>query len=166
MKFKKKNILLYAALVIVVCVAGAFLIKGNDSAEVKHDLSYLDGVSAYEIETEYCKLYFPEVYKENLEIEYTEDSGYKVEFYAKVEDKAPKHIFDICFNSDDGDLLGYIDDKENEEIINLSVDVKNLEFDDSWTQDEMDQVYAMQEEQNFVIDSLTKIENYVVPQTK
>ena len=39
--------------------------------------------------------------------------------------------------------------------------MKEVEFDDTWTQEEIDQIYAMQEDMNFLMASLSKNENYI-----
>ena len=117
--------------------------------------------SAIEIETSYCMLYFPREYEENFEVKYKEEAAYKVEFYGLVEGKDAQHLFDVCFNCDEGDLLGYL---ENEgEIINISIDMIDLKFDDTWESDEIDKIYSLQEEMNFVVDTLNKNKNYVEP---
>lgn len=120
-----------------------------------------DDIAFFEIDTKHCKLYFPERWKEQIEIGYSEEFGYKVEFYGIVEGKEKHHLFNVCFNSDDGLLLGYLE--TGNENVNISIDRIEIEFDDSWKQEEMDQIYAMQEEMNYVIDSLSKNENYVEP---
>lgn len=166
MNIKSKNRAVYItviAVLTVVCTVGIILIKDNVSFGTRNNVSYLEDIPAFEIETKYCDLYFPEQYKDVIQIKYSEKRGYKVKFYVNIEDKELVHVFDICFNSDDGDLLGYIENKKEKEIVNLSIDVMQLEFDDSWSEEELNQVYAVQEERNFVIDSLTKIENYVIP---
>ena len=99
--------------------------------------------------------------KNQIEVKYTDDAGYKAEFYGSVKGKDAVHLFDVCFNSDDGFLLGFI--QNDEEIINISIDMKELEFDDSWEQEEINELYAMQEDMNFLMESLSKIENYVEP---
>ena len=133
--------------------------KSEAKDETKDDAK--EEVSLYEIETDYCKLYFPKTWKEQIEVKYTDEMGYKAEFYGTVKGKDAVHLFDVCFNSDDGFLLGFI--QNDDEIINISIDMCELEFDDSWKQEEIDELYAMQEDMNILMESLSKIENYVEP---
>lgn len=169
---KKKNTtkilsIIFVVLVIVNLVGFLFLLKDKDddnSGNINNDISNqntIEEVSNFEIETKYCKLYYPEVWKDQIELKETEEFGYKVEFYSLIQGKEAKHIFDVCFNSDDGNLLGYL--KSDDDIINISIDVMELNFDDNWKQDEIDEVYAMQEEMNYVMDTLSNNANYVVP---
>ena len=134
--------------------------ESSQESQGMSDVSQYE-VESYEIETKYCKFYFPKIWEEQIEVKYSEEFGYKAEFYGIIEGKESKHLFDICFNSDDGDLLGYLEDKDG--IINISIDVMELQFDDSWKQEDIDQIYSMQEEMNFVIESLSKNGNYVEP---
>lgn len=174
---KKKKRIIYTImisviLVLFVCCIGILFIKSDKKEEekleqnqertdIQSDDNGQEEIASYEIETDFCTLYFTESWKEQIEIRYSNDVGYKTEFYGLVKGKDAQHLFDICFNSDDGELLGYLENED--EIVNISVDVMELEFDDSWTQEEIDQVYSMQEEMNFVIDSLSKNDNYVEP---
>lgn len=115
----------------------------------------------FEIETKYCNLYFPEKWKDSIDIRDKEEMGYKVGFYGIVENKEAQLLFEVCFNSDDGELLGYLEMEEN--IVNISIDINDIVFDDSWEEGEINQIFAMQEEMNFVIDTLNMNENYVIP---
>ena len=172
-KKKGKNKLLVRALialVLLVCCVGAGVLYLNkyDSTDVPNgnnpSTPYYDERldDAIEVETTYCKLYFPKEYEEELLVKYSEEFGYKVEFYGNIEGKEEVHLFDICFNSDDGDLLGYFNNN-GDQVVNVSVAMFELEFDDSWTEEEKNMIYGMQEEWNFVVLSLNKNENYVEP---
>lgn len=169
----KKNLVLSLSAIILVAI---ILFAGGCTKEDKKDeqskeqnKEQLDkqnndfdtDVAFFEIETKHCKLYFPEKWEEQIEVKYTEEAGYKAEFYGLVENKEAQHLFDVCFNSDDGELLGYLENKD--EIINISIDVMEPEFGNGWTQEEIDQIYSMQEELNFVMNTLGKNENYVEP---
>lgn len=166
------------SLLISICLIFSVVSK-NSNKEHGESKEYVEGVTeintnekkeentneeeraSLEIETKYCTLFFPKEWEEQIETNIVEQDGYKVEFYGLVEGKESQHVFDICFNSDDGDLLGYL--KQNGEAINLSVDIFDINFDNSWKTDEMDQIYAIQEEYNFVIKMLDDNENYVNP---
>ena len=169
----KKNSLFFKVIigliVLSVVIMGIVFIdtdkneKNNDYVKISalnnEEKKKLD--NAIEVETEYCTLYYPSEYKENLEVEYSDNSGYKAGFYGKVDGKEAVHLFDICFNSDEGSLLGYLDfDKE---AVNMSFEVNELSFDDSWKQKDIDKMYAMQEEVNFVLAALGTNDNYVEP---
>ena len=170
-KREQKMILIVIISVLLLVVGGiALLLFGGKDNEISGSNdkngntkkeNVTETVASFEIETKYCMLYYPETWKEQIEIKYSEEAGYKVEFYGKVEGKETQHLFNICFNSDDGDLLGYFD--RDEQVVNVSVERIDLTFGTDWTQEEQDQIYAMQEEMNFVIDMLDKDESYVNP---
>ena len=164
-----KKVIIVLILLVVIGIGLIFIIDNNKKIETNdyvkvsalsdEDKEKLD--NAIEIKTDYCTLYYPSIYKEDLEVKYSNDTGYKAEFYGKVKGKEEVHLFDICFNSDDGDLLGYLE--YDEENINMSFEVNELSFDDSWKQKNIDKMYAMQEEVNFVLAALGTNENYVEP---
>lgn len=170
---KEKNKLLLRSivvLVLLVCCVGLGVMylnkdkytdmpSGNNQVDPYYDESLNDVV---EIETKYCKLYFPSEYANNIVIKYSEDFGYKAEFYGSLEGKEEVHLFNICFNSDDGFLYGYIKN-ENDNVINISVESWELEFDESWSQNDKDTIYVLQESLNYVINNLNKNKNYVNP---
>lgn len=169
---RRENKIIFIAVVciLIVLIGGFILVLGKADKEKmweanKEDknvqsMNEQEEINSFEIETKYCTLYYPEIWKEQIEINFSDEVGYKVEFYGNVDGKESKHLFNICFNSDDGDLLGYFD---SEEVVNVSVERIDLEFDSDWTDEEQTQIYAMQEEMNFVVDMLDKEENYVNP---
>ena len=150
-KRKKRNRLipiLCAVLggLIIICIGMLVVdrnVKDKPVAEKKQEQKEqnVDEIASYEIDTDYCKLYFPESWKDQIEVKYTDEAGYKAEFYGLAEGKEETHLFDVCFNSDDGYLLGCL--KNDDEIINISIDMKEVEFDDTWTQEEIDQVIEL-----------------------
>ena len=112
------------------------------------------------IKTKYpCELHFPKMYSDKIEVKYVEDEGYKVEFYGLVKNKHEKHLFDVCFNSDYGTLIGYIE--TDKDIVNISIDVMEIEFSDDFKQEEINEIYTLQEQMNFIIENLTNNNNYV-----
>lgn len=182
-KSKGKKILGILALILIVAISILVIlfVKGNnieksndtdkiesvendiadENQEIEDEGIAEEQIKAFEIETKYCTLFFPEIWKNHIEVKFSEEAGYKAEFYGLVEGKDAQHLFDVCFNSDDGNLLGYFENED--EIINVSFDVFELEFDDSWSQEEIDQIYSMQEEMNFVMEMLGENDNYVTP---
>lgn len=164
-----KKLIIILILLVLIGIGLIFIIDNNKSKETNgyvkvsalsdEDKEKLD--NAIEVETKYCTLYYPSEFKEVLEVKYSDETGYKAEFYGKVKGKENVHLFDICFNSDDGDLLGYLE--YDEENVNMSFAINELEFDDNWKQEDIDKMYAMQEEVNFVLAALGTNENYVEP---
>lgn len=178
---KKRNNLIpilsiILGILLIVCI-GLFFTKDDDNKkktstqdetmvtvedeESKEDSGDNSLEASIEIQTDYCKLYFPESWKEQIKVKISKEAGYKVQFYGLVEGHEPQHLFDVCFNSDEGMLLGYLEN--GDEVVNLSIDLMEFEFDESWKQEEIDQIYAMQEEMNFVMNTLSKNDNYVEP---
>ena len=117
-------------------------------------------VECMEIETPYCKLYYPKSWEDMIKIKNTEEFGYKVEFYGVLPEKEEQHLFDICFNSDDGELLGFFD---GDEVVNVSFDIVNLELEGDFSSEEADLLYSMQEDVNVLIEKLEEEEGYTNP---
>lgn len=162
-KEKRQNKIFTGVIIVgalTAIVIGIVLNENNTNNDTKVNETQIS--DAFEIETKYCSLYYPEKWKNHVDIRYSETAGYKVEFYGSIEGKEEMHLFDVCFNSDDGTLLGYFDRKE---VVNISVDVMEISFGADWTQKEMDQIYSMQEDVNFVIEKLELEEDYVNPET-
>ena len=160
---RRKKVIMCGTIVVVmllllIMLAVLFI---NSSSGKDNKVNVRENKGSLEIETKYGPLYYPSKWKDQIDIKYTENAGYKVEFYGTVVGKESVHLFDICFNSDNGELLGYFN---REEAVNVSFNVYEVKFDETWTQGEKDQIYSMQEDVNYVIEMLEKEDDYVNPE--
>lgn len=148
-----------SVMLLLVIAIGILFSKSNSNTD--HKVNVIENDGLLEIETKYCSLYYPSKWKDSITVKYSNEAGYKIEFYGNIKKKETLHLFDICFNSDDGELLGYFN---REEAVNVSFNVYEVKFDETWTQDEKDQIYSMQEDVNYIIKMLEKEDDYVNPE--
>lgn len=133
--------------------------KHNDELmeEVQGDLKDDSDIC---IETPYVTLHFPIEWKDNIDVNIEENgASCKVTFCAKVEGKENIDIFSIHFNEDGTLPIGKLEQKDGSEVyVNLSA--ASLEFDDMWSTEEKDMVCAMQEDSNYLIETISKEKNF------
>jgi len=113
-----------------------------------------------EFENPYCTLKYPAIWKSNLKYEEsTEDGFFKGTFYFHSSNHEVE-MFSIYFgNPELGTVLGYI--TKDEEKIPFSVDVKEYECDETWTEDEKELLNSMTDGVNEVIVSVTSSEGFI-----
>ena len=97
-------------------------------------------------------------WKDKVVINTVSNGEHKVEFYGIMEDEENLHLFDIVFNSEEGQELGVIN-KEGEEI-SISVVSYAFEQDENWTAENREMIYSMQEDMNFIFDYLRKEQSF------
>lgn len=112
------------------------------------------------IETPFVDLYYPEKWKEQVRIEQLAGEDYCVQFFAVVGEYDEIHIFDIEFGGEAGSVLGTINVKDDESIP-VSVVAYDFEVDDQWNSDEINEVYGMLEDINYIIGMLLQEEEFV-----
>jgi len=159
--------ILIVLLVIVVVLAMKGKTETNDEdidgAEATEVVSTVEEMIAAEepftIETKFCNLHYPEKWENQVSTEIKEDSVYSVQFFAELEGKGPVHIFDIVFGGEEGALTGYF--SEDGEAI--PVYIVGMEIDaEGWTDEELNVLYMMQEDVNYVIGMLQKEGNFTM----
>lgn len=107
------------------------------------------------IETPVVDLNYPEKWKDQVRVEQLEGDLYTVRFFAILEGKEEQHIFDVVFGKTDGLLLGTLEQTEIYLVYN------EIAFDESWSEEESNEIYAMQEDVNCIIEMLQKEEGFV-----
>ncbi len=104
------------------------------------------------IDTPYLNLYYDQAFSDYLLVIHNEGPTYRLEFSASLDGKPDQRLFDIAFGQDTDGNLGAIE--VNAEIIPVSMVIYAFDPDDSWTQDEINTIFAMQEMTNALIDQL------------
>lgn len=112
-----------------------------------------DAVSPDElqIETDIGTLVFPGKWEDYLSTELVDD--YALEFHCCLLEHDPVLVFTVLLRSEDGDIISSITDADGVQHT-LSVWIANPVFDESWSQAEVDTVYAMQEDLNYLLEAL------------
>ena len=148
MKNKKLIIAIVVVLIVVLGLLGALVMGSGNKAT-----SDVQGkTETITIDTQYADFEYVNDGK-NISIENTEN---EIEMFGKVDGKKEQSLFRIVFGGDEGILLGtYGDDG-----IPVNLIVTEFDPDDSWTEEEKDEIYSMQEEMNYFIDELKKDNNF------
>lgn len=166
MKNNKKMVaLLSGILVVLLLIVVVLMMKGKTDAEKvdanvdeeKEVISTVEEMIAAEepftIETKFCNLHYPEKWENQVSTEIKEDSVYSVQFFAELEGKDPVHIFDIVFGGEEGALTGYFSEDGKE----IPVYIVGMEINvEGWTDEELNVLYMMQEDVNYIIGMLQK----------
>ena len=121
---------------------------------------YKSNEQTFEIETEYCSLYYPSKWKESIIIEINKTDYYSVEFSTSLNNENIK-LFSIIFNEENrGNKLGVLSYE------NLSVPVSYIDYSDNFpdglSNEENDQLSIMYEDINVVISNLVYVNNMVL----
>ena len=110
-----------------------------------------DSGETYEIKTNKVTLSYPGKWKDLVE---TEDSGNSVSFYADIPNHDKMLLFTIEFGDSNGYLLGTLNGMD------VSIVESPLEFGDDWTDSGKNEVYAMKEDVNVLLDGLSKTKGF------
>lgn len=104
------------------------------------------------IDTPYLNLYYDKAFSDYLLVIHNEGPPYRLEFYVSLDGKPDLRLFDIAFGKETDGNLGAI--KVDAETIPVNMVIYTFDPDDSWTQDEINTIFAMQEMTNDLIDQL------------
>lgn len=110
------------------------------------------------IETTYVTLHYPIKWSEKLVVTKNEN-GKIIEFHAQFEQKEKQHIFNITFDNETSTMIGVLKLEENQEV-NIGVELFELVFDETWTEDEITEISMMQEDINYLIYELEQDTRY------
>ena len=143
----KKLLILFVAVLLLTSLTGCTVTKTNvpDSEETTN----ID----FDIDIGFTVLKFPTRWKDSVRINQDFDGTIgTVEFYGSVKNHAEQLLFTLCFNQDGEIPIGnLLYDGLN---VIISADMNELEFDESWSQEEKDIFCAMQEDINYIIGYL------------
>lgn len=126
--------------------------KTNESNVLSSDTDITDSENKdnenFDIKTDYITLYFPNKWKESVNIKINDDI---VSFSALPDDIK---LFDIMFGKNEGDIIGTLSINEN----NIPVSVKTYDIDNNL--EKYDEYREMQEDINTVINMLENDKNF------
>ena len=105
------------------------------------------------IETEYGDLYFPDQWKEFLVTDQTEGEGtITVSFSAKINEETCS-LFEITIGGEEDNPAGVLTASDGTKR-NVYVQIDEIQESDSLDEGEQNRIYAMQEDINYLLDSL------------
>lgn len=114
---------------------------------------YSPDMDMYEIKTDYCNLYYPEVWKDSTLVTYDRGKSHNVKFSAQL-DETSVPLFSINFGGSQGEKLGTLN-IENEQIdVLIETYVLNEE---NYSTDEIKLLRGMSEDVNVIISKLIEM---------
>lgn len=134
---KNKKMVLTIFLAVFVLAISVFLLTRAD----------MNGIR---IKTDFCDLYYPSEWKKQVGIQKESNS---VLFQAEIEGYAVQPLFEIHFDSDEGDYYGMVSTKDGGEA-SVSLTAYLIEADASWNQEYINTLYGMQEGINHLLSKL------------
>lgn len=108
-------------------------------------------ISDIVIETAYGDLLFPGKWEDHLQVK--ELDVRTIEFYGCINSHAPVLLFTLNFENEDGDIVAELV-SEDYSVISLAIDIAEINFENGWNDEETNLIYSMQEELNYLMDSL------------
>ena len=121
-----------------VVPAGALTMPENDGALMT-------------METPWASPSYPACWAEYLNTTVDEASG-TVTFYGVVGEHEAVELFTLCFGGEEGIPFGSVSTPEGD--VDVLVQMSSLSFDDSWSEDEQNIIYAMREGINDLLAAL------------
>lgn len=110
-----------------------------------------DAVDDFAIETPYGTLYYPGEWAPLLRTEITEENGCHVAFHADLDSGRQQELFTLTFGGTDP--IGAFTAGDGTKV-GVSVTLAEFTPDNTWTDSEINVVYAMQDGLNHVLDNL------------
>lgn len=104
------------------------------------------------IDTPYGELRFPGKWKNYL---MTQQEEGLIDFYAALPDHEPVLLFTVVFETANGHASGVIT-AQNGTQTDLAIVIHDLELPGDWSDGEIDIVYAMQEDMNYLLNKLSR----------
>lgn len=105
------------------------------------------------IETAYGVLKYPGKWRNQVHIQITEGEPYQVTFSGSVEDQLQYPLFTICFDTEQTQPLLWITTESGVQV-GVTLQSYEIPWSAGWTEDMVNNLYAMQEEANYVLQNL------------
>ena len=105
------------------------------------------------MDTPYMELHYPSKWAEYLSIQVAEGTPYSVRYGCVVGGHAEQHLFTVHFGGDKGFALKTIKALDGT-MVEIRIELSELVFDDSWTQEENAIASAMQEDLNYLLGKM------------
>lgn len=127
--------------------------QNDENSDNQTDQQAEEEPELMEIDTEYGTLSYPAEYKDSLTTNETNEDGFlTISFNADVEGQSFT-LFNIMINSEEGDSVGTITSDDGT-VRNVFADITELPDISGLGEDEQNQLYAMQEGLNVLIENL------------
>ena len=102
-----------------------------------------------QVQTPYLTLYYPEELADHLVVVKHEGDPFILEFYAVLEDKPEQRLFDVYMGSKANGNMGKM--QTDSGVVPVGMTLYTFTFDNSWSEGEINTVYAMQDVANDIM---------------
>ena len=141
--------------VIVLIILVVVMVCGHKFADApaQNGSQVSASVDDFVIKTAYGDLHFPEQWEEYLKVEQAEgDNALTVQFSAKIRDSVIP-LFSATIGDETGDIAGTLTAADGTQRT-VCIKIGEIPKNDALSASEQQQVYAMQEDLNYLIDHL------------
>lgn len=107
------------------------------------------------VETPIVNLQYPKKWENQISVEQIVEDTHTVTFLGTVEGKEAVHMFDVVFGGTEGIFLGTMNG------IGVHLVYTDINFDENWSEEEKNTIYAMQEDVNYMIGMLENESGFV-----
>lgn len=159
---KKIVKLLAILLVILLVILTVLIVKTQLGNEEESYSFYTTDEEVMEIETDYCNLYYPMTWKDQMYISIENKEFYSVQFFALTDNEDDKvALFDINFGGNNGIKIGdlTVGNRETE----VFIDSHNFN-EDEYTEEEYRKLCGMSEDVNVIISKLIEMYDFKLEQ--
>lgn len=160
-----KKIFKLLSLAVVLALAVCLLCACNNEKQpdtendpaVASQAPTIDNSHATAFATSYGDVLYPSELKDEVRIEESDGSDYSVSFYATINDTECL-LYKVNYGIAEGFKVGTL--KTDAGDIDVYGYINDIEFDDTWTQEDIDSFCAMQESINNVLQSIREYPNF------
>ena len=155
---KRVIVTIVCLIVMLIQITGCSSNISNNSEKSNTEIerTEVDSAAEYEdivVETKYGNLYFPGKWRECLQVEQCDiENRVEVVFSAKV-DQNVISLFSIVIGDSDDTVAGTLTDIEGKQR-SVTVRIEELSENELISQDDLELLYSMQEDLNYLIDNL------------
>lgn len=140
-----KKVLFLVGFVFCLMLTGCS--DGSESKDTEEEK-----VNTMIVETQYGDLFYPQQYQDFVSVdEKIEGENLTITFKTTIED-IEYPLFDIMINEEEGDSVGTLED-DHGKVRNVYVEIINTDVPEL-SEDDQNQIYAMQEGVNVLVDHL------------
>ena len=113
--------------------------------------------SDIEIDTPYAKLTYSGKWANQMRAQRAEGEVFTLKFYGKINSKPEVYLFALSLGVADDEAAIVIDGTQGR--LGIGIAMNEMVFDDTWSEDEKNTIYAMREEVNYIIENIVFIDS-------
>lgn len=110
-----------------------------------------------QFQTPYCTVYYPEMWADSVRFEESTEDGYALKLIAVLDDAREIPLAELYFGKGGGFGIWSLQ-QENGEYIDVGLELFEIVTDDTWTDEDCQKVFSMQEDMNYLLGRIPIIE--------